>query len=248
MNVVCIIQARTGSSRLPKKVLMDIEGKPMLIHVIERVLLSKNINKVVIATTTKAQDDAIVELIDDYNKSDKVAWFRGSEEDVLDRYYGAAKENNADIVVRITSDCPLIDPEVLDKVIVAFKNASDCDYCSNVIVDRTYPRGLDTEVFSFSILEHMWKNCKEKPEREHVTWHVVKNPDKFKIVPVTNKTDYSKHRWTVDVEEDLELVKKIYARLYSKKPNFNMDDILALFEEDPDLFNINAEIEQKKIQ
>jgi spore coat polysaccharide biosynthesis protein SpsF len=243
-KVVCIIQARSGSTRLPEKVLKKIKGKEMLIHVIERVLHSKLIDKIVIATTTKEPDNKIADLVSDYGNQ-KVSYYRGSELDVLDRYYQAAKEEKADIIIRITSDCPLIDPKIVDKVIEKFLE-KDYDYVSNIIGKRTFPRGLDTEVFSFKILSSLWEQCREKPEREHVTWQIVHNPDKFNVGEVRNETDQSRFRWTVDEEADFELITTIYDELYQESTVFGMKEILHLLKKKPSLFQINEHVEQKK--
>jgi spore coat polysaccharide biosynthesis protein SpsF len=194
-GIVCIIQARSGSSRLPEKVLMPIEGEPMLLHIIDRVLKSTFIDRVVVATTVDERDTKVAELISKH-PSEKLSVFRGSEEDVLDRYYQAAKENGARIIVRLTGDCPLIDPKVIDLVISRYLEG-DYDYVSNVL-ERTFPRGLDTEVFSWEVLERLWKECEADSEREHVTLRIVKHPDEFTTGNVKNVTDLSRYRWTVD--------------------------------------------------
>jgi len=244
MNVVCIIQARIGSTRLSGKVLKRICGKTVLEHDIDRLKRVKNINKIVIATTTLEKDNVIVEEADRL----KVAYFRGSEEDVLSRYYYATKENNADIVVRVTSDCPLIDSEVTEKIIQYYlDNSEKYDYTSNTI-DRTYPRGLDTEVFSFKALERAFNEAESQRDREHVTPYIWGNPNLFKLAQYKNDVDYSALRWTLDTIEDFELINKIYTILYSEKGNnFSMKDIIELYKEYPELKEINEHIEQKKI-
>lgn len=245
-NVVCIIQARMESGRLPGKILLDLEGKPVLLRGVDRVLESKKINQVVVATTIKPHDQEIADLIKNYHP--RVAVFRGSEEDLLDRYYQAAKEFKAGIIIRITSDCPLIDSEVLDKVINVFlQSGEDIDYVANILIKRTYPRGLDVEVFSFNVLEKMWREIKreEKYYREHVTSFIRGNPDLFKCKNITHDIDYSFHRWTLDVEEDYGLIKIIYQELYPKNPNFKMKEIIELFNKRPELIKINQDVEQK---
>jgi len=190
-------------------------------------------------------DDAIVDLISGYD-NELVDVFRGSEQDVLDRYYQAAKVSNAEMVVRITSDCPVIDPEIVDKVVKELLDNPDNDYVSNTVSRLTYPRGLDVEALWFPILEDMWKNCTKPEEREHVTWHITHNQEKFRILSVENDVDYSKFRWTVDEEDDFRLIKEIYSRLYHQKRSFNMKDILELFEKEPELKEINSHVMQKK--
>jgi spore coat polysaccharide biosynthesis protein SpsF len=241
-KIVCIIQARTGSTRLPNKILKPLEGKLLLLRVIDRVLESKHISEVVVATTTNPNDEKIVETLKDYNSRVKVT--RGSEEDVLDRYYQAAKEVRADIIVRITSDNPLIDPDVIDKTIQAVLDDETLQYASNNIGDHTYPRGLDVEVVTFPTLKYVWTTATEQIDREHVTIHIKRFPNQFKWKTITNKTDLSFHRWTVDEENDFELVSKICKRL-KNKPHFRMSDVLKLFEEDPELIKINEEVEQQ---
>lgn len=232
-----------GSTRLPGKILLKLEGKPVLLRVVDRVLESKKINQVVVATTTNPQDKKIVDLLKSYHP--KVVVSRGPEEDVLGNYYQRAKEHGADIIVRITSDCPLIDSEVLDKVIDIFLKEKDLDYVSNVLGKRTYPRGLDVEVFSFKILKKMAQIATGKDDREHVTFYIRKNPGLFKCKNVVNDTDYSFHRWTLDEKDDYKLIKIIYQKLYPKKPNFKMKDVIKLFDKNPELIKINQEVEQK---
>ncbi|MBN2881026.1 glycosyltransferase family protein [Candidatus Woesearchaeota archaeon] len=242
MKVGCIIQARSGSSRLPKKVLMKIEEKEMLSHVVSRVLNSKQIDVVIVATTTQESDNLVEECIKTNHPDVKV--YRGSEDDVLDRFYNAAKENNLDTIVRITGDCPVIDWNVIDEIIINYKKGYD--YASNVLPVRTYPRGLDAEVFGFNILEWMWKNCTKKSEREHVTTYIRENESKFKIYCQKSSVDKSNLRWTVDEESDFKLITEIYHQLYPLNNNFGYNDILELFEKNPELENVNKFVEQKK--
>jgi len=202
LNIVAIIQARMGSTRLPGKVMKTILDKHVILWDIDRVSLSKLIDEIVVAIPFGKQDDVIADTIEEYNN--KILISRGSEDDVLDRYYNAAVQTNADVVVRITSDCPLIDPVVVDHVIEQFLN-NDCDYCSNSL-QRTYPRGLDTEVFSFDALSKAWNESKKDYEREHVTPYIIENPDKFKLLNVSNTIDLSHLRWTLDTKEDFEFI------------------------------------------
>ena len=173
-KVIAIIQARMGSSRLPGKVLKTIKGRPMLWHVVKRVSSAELIDSVIIATSTKAKDDKIEE----FSRSSRVKVYRGSENDVLDRYYKAAKEAGADVIVRITADCALICPEVIDKVVSEFLK-SRCDYATNGLV-YTYPDGCDTEVFSLNALAKAWQECGDAAQREHVTPY-IRNSGKFKL-------------------------------------------------------------------
>lgn len=244
MNVVCIIQTRIGSTRLPGKVLKKICNKTVLEHDIDRLKRVKNIDKIVIATTILEKDNLIVEEADRLG----IAYYRGSEEDVLSRYYYAAKENKADIVVRVTSDCPLIDSAITGQIIQYYlDNREKYDYVSNTI-DRTYPRGLDTEVFSFKALEKAFNEATSQRDREHVTPYIWDNPNLFKILQYRGEVDYSDLRWTLDTTEDFELINRIYTSLYPQKCNeFAMKDIIELYEKYPELHNINNTIEQKKV-
>ena len=235
MNIAVIIQARMGSTRLPGKIMKKILGKTVLVHDLDRIKEMKTINKIVVATTDLEKDAIIVKTVKGYNKN--IGIFRGSESDVLDRYYKAAKEYNADVIVRITSDCPLIDPKISDLVVEAFlKNESD--YCCNNM-PRTYPHGLDTEAFSFEALERAWKEAHTPYEREHVTPYIIENPDKFKIINVKKDVDLSHLRWTLDYSEDFEFITEIYKRLYPKKRIFYMADILDVLNREPWLIEIN---------
>jgi spore coat polysaccharide biosynthesis protein SpsF len=243
LNIVAIIQARMGSTRLPGKVMKEILGKPIILWDLDRVSLSKLIDEIVVAIPYGEENDVIVDTIKKYN--DKILTTRGSEDDVLDRYYQAAVQTNADVVVRITSDCPLIDPFVIDNVIKQFLD-NDCDYCSNSLT-RTYPRGLDTEVFSFKALETACNEATKDYEREHVTPYIIENLDKFKLLNVANDIDLSHMRWTLDTEKDFKFIIAVYKRIFPKKQLFLMDDILELMDKEPELIDINRHIEQKKI-
>ena len=243
MKVVAIIQARMGSTRLPGKVMKEILGKPVILWDLDRISLSKLIDEIVVAIPHGKENDVIADTIKEYN--DKIIIARGSEDDVLDRYYKAAVQTNADVVIRITSDCPLIDPVVIDQVIKQFLD-NDCDYCSNSLT-RTYPRGLDTEVFSFKALEEAWNEAKKDYEREHVTPYIIENLDKFKLLNVANDIDLSHLRWTLDTKEDFELINAVYKRIFPKKQLFLMDDVLELLGKEPELIEINRHIEQKQV-
>lgn len=210
MRIVAIIQARMGSTRLPGKILKKVNGRSLLSYQLERLQQSNYINDLVIATTIDEKDDLIVEFC----KKNNILWFRGSEEDVLARYYETAKTFKADVIVRITSDCPIIDVQVVDKTIWNFMD-NNFEYVSNT-VERTYPRGLDTEVFTFAALEKAYNEATLARDREHVTAYFYTNPDVFKVGSVQNEVDYSKYRWTVDTEEDFQLIKNIIEKLFSK--------------------------------
>jgi spore coat polysaccharide biosynthesis protein SpsF len=241
-NIVAIVQARMGSTRLPGKVMCDLIGRPLLVHEIERVLRSKRIGSVVIATTNLPGDNVIVQLCQDHGWQ----YFRGDEQDVLDRYYRAAQTSNADVIVRLTSDCPLIDPLVIDSVIDRFcRDYPHTDYASNVIPIRTYPRGLDTEIMTMEALERSWNDESDPTLREHVTQHIVKNPGKFRIALVTHDQDLSNLRWTVDTREDLMFVREVYAHFGHN--SFSWMDVLELVIQQPELSLINQDIPQKVV-
>lgn len=254
MKVVAIVQARMGSTRLPGKVLKDIEGETMLARVVQRLSRSRLIDEILIATTDRVADDAIVEEC----QRCSVQVFRGDEDDVLDRYFRAAQLARAEVVVRITSDCPLIDPGVTDKTIRAFLDPTYLDptyldpqgqampdYASNVVV-RTYPRGLDTEVMTAQALERCWRAANQPYERTHVTPYIYEHPAEFKILSVTGETDFSRHRWTVDTPEDLEFVRAIYARL-KDHDDFGAPDVLELLDREPALLELNHSVAQKAL-
>lgn len=244
MKVGAVVQARMGSTRLPGKVMLDICGKPIIYHVIERLKQCKNVDEIIIATTILKQDEIIVEEASKNN----VKFFRGSEEDVLSRYYHAARENSLDVIVRVTSDCPLIDPLIIDKVVDCF-TTNECDMATNVSIDlsmRTFPRGLDVEVFSFESLEYAFKNANKKYQREHVTPYFYENSNR--IIYYKNDADLSEYRWTLDTDDDLKLISFIYKYLYRGKHNFYFRDVLKLLEEHQEMKNINAHVEQKKIR
>lgn len=245
MKVVCLVQARVGSTRLPGKILKGICGKTILHHEIDRLKKCKEIDEIVIATTDKEDDDKIV------NEAKKlsVKYFRGSENDVLSRFYYAAKENNADIVVRVTSDCPCIDFEILDKMLIYFKDKykeKQIDYLSNTI-NRTYPRGYDIEIFTFSALEKSYINAKKEYEREHVTPYIYDKTNNFLKLSFENKDDYSEYRVTLDTIEDFIVIKNIFENLYYKNPYFKLNDVVQYLNNNLHIVDINKHIEQKKL-
>ena len=233
-KVGAVIQARMGSTRLPGKVMKIIEGKTALAHVIERVKLSKLIDDVLIATTIHERDDVIV---DEALKCGALV-LRGSEEDVLSRYYFSARENGFDPIVRVTSDCPLIDHHITDNLIRQYL-AGDSDIVGTAgIGKRTYPTGLDCSVFSFEKLQEAYLKADKQYQREHVTPYIYENG---KVTIIENPIDYSRHRWTLDTKEDLELIEAIYSRLYKGKHDFFFKDILHLVVvEEPELSKINV--------
>ncbi|MFZ1917433.1 MAG: aminotransferase class III-fold pyridoxal phosphate-dependent enzyme [Terriglobales bacterium] len=232
---VAIIQARMGSTRLPGKSMAEIDGRPMLWHVAQRVKRASLVDRVVVATSTNRADDAIADMC----RRDGIPCYRGSENDVLDRFYSAARAEKAAWVVRITADCPLIDPEVIDRVVRRFQRG-DLDYASNAMV-RSYPDGLDTEVFSFSALEKAWHEATKTSEREHVTPYL--RSEKFRTANVESDSTslYQHYRWTVDELQDLEFIRAVY-RAMRDKGEFGMKDVLELLEKSPGLDRMNSEI------
>jgi spore coat polysaccharide biosynthesis protein SpsF (cytidylyltransferase family) len=226
-----------GSTRLSGKVMLEISGKPVLWHVINRVSKSKLIDGLVVATTTNHEDDAI----EKFCSKNSIMVFRGSEDDVLDRYYQCARKLNIENIVRITADCPLHDPAVIDLVIERYRQGN-YDYVSN-IDPPTYPDGIDVEVFSFRALDIAWRNASLVSEREHVTPYIRKHRDFFKINNVTNDEDLSFYRWTLDQVEDFEFIQKIYKKFSeSNTDDFYTQDIIGLLEKNPELTNINSAI------
>lgn len=241
-HVVIIIQARMESTRLPGKVMMRVLGRPLLSYLIERVRRVNNANEVVVATTEKEVDD----VIEQYCQEKGVAVFRGNEENLLDRYSQAARIFEADPVVRITADCPLIDPEVIEKVIQFYLD-HDYDYVGNTLT-LTFPRGMDTEVFSRKTLEMAAQQAKKDNEREHVTLYIYKNPKQFKLANVPYEIDKSQYRLTVDTNEDFKLIKEIIEKLYPINPKFSLEDIITMLDENPELSKINSDVVQKSIE
>jgi len=222
--LVAVVQARMGSTRLPGKVMMEICGKPILWHVVNRLKHSKRIEKIIIATTNNVIDDKIVEFAVENN----IDCYCGSEEDVLDRYYQVSVKFNFEHIVRITADCPTIDPKVVDKVIGKYiDNLGEVDYVSN-IHPPTYPDGLDVEVFSFTALEIAWRDAQGEYQREHVTSFFRDNPGIFKLINVENSEDLSDVKLSVDTLDDFNFVKSIFENLYPKKEIFLIDDIIEL--------------------
>lgn len=237
-RIICMIQARMSSTRLPGKIMLTLLDKPMLWWDVYRVRQARLIDEIVIATTTETADDTTA----DYCQDNNWAYFRGSEQDVLDRYYQAAQQANANYIVRITSDCPIIDAHVLDYVIAAHLSAvPGVDYTSNVLA-RTYPRGLDTEVITFAALERAWRED-TSGWREHVTPYIHQQPDKFRLQGVTNPSDMSNYRLTVDTPQDLELIRRIYSHF--GHGDFTWGEVVELLAQHPDWLDLNRAVQQK---
>jgi len=244
VRIVIITQARMLSRRLPGKVLRHVVGKPLLQWHVERLQQVSGISEVVVATSDRDADDPIAEACAGWG----VACFRGPELDVLKRYELAAEGHAADVVVRVTSDCPLIDPQEVRRVIDRYLE-SGTDYCSNTI-ERTFPRGLDTEVFSRAVLKIAHDSALDQAEREHVTPFIWGSPERFSITSVTADEDHSDHRWCVDTEDDLRLIEALLSDLDGRgmASTFSWLDVLEVFSRRPDLQIINRHTRQKKIR
>jgi spore coat polysaccharide biosynthesis protein SpsF len=243
-RVVIISQARMTSTRLPGKVAINVLGKSLLQHHLERLQRVNLMSQVIVATTVNSSDDIIVGICEGLG----VAVHRGSEHDVLARYYHAAVEFDADIIVRVTSDCPLIDPEVMDKTIARYLALEpNINYVSNCRLKRTYPRGLDTEVFGFKSLKQAFEQAKRPFEREHVTPFIWQRPERFALANVEHDNDISHCRWTVDTSEDLDLIERMLTACYPSNPEFGLQDCIDLLHRHPEWENINKHIEQKKM-
>ena len=221
-----------GSSRLPGKVLMRVdEKKTVLSFTLEQLRFCKNIDRVVIATTNLKEDNIIADFAEEIG----VECFRGDSQNVLDRYYSCAKKFNFPVIVRITADCPLIDPQIVDTVIEEFKKKS-VDYVTNCI-ERTFPYGTEVEVFSILALAESWKNAKLPSEKEHVTPYIKNHQEKFRVFNLRHKENFSRYRWVVDRENDLDLVRKIVMKIYERP--ILMKHIVSLFAKEPNLLHIN---------
>lgn len=243
MRTVAIIQARMGSSRLPGKVLLDLYGKTVLGRVVERASRMTRVRDVIVATSNEESDDPVAEEC----RRLGVACFRGSEDDVLDRFRGAADALTAEQCVRITADCPLIDPDVSDDIIDQFERADPAvDYASNKI-PQSFPRGLDTEVFSREALERTARWARKPYHRTHVTAYMYQMPELFTTLSVVSDVDRSDWRWTIDTREDLAFVRSIYERM-DGKPNFGWLDVVALLDKEPSLAEVNRHVVQKEIE
>jgi spore coat polysaccharide biosynthesis protein SpsF len=240
-RVVCTIQARMTSTRLPGKVLMPAVGRPLLALMIERLQRAERIDGIVIATTEDASSDPIEGLAHDLG----VGCFRGSEEDVLSRVLGAARAADADVIVETTGDCPLIDPAVVDRVIEGYQ-AGGVDYCSNIL-ERTYPRGLDVQVFPTAVLAEVDRLTQDPADREHVSLYIYEHPERYRLRSVVSDHPESADlRLTVDLPEDYELIRTIFEELYPADPAFGLDAILELLSARPELADLNRHVEQKK--
>ncbi len=235
-TVLALIQARTGSTRLPGKVLLDLAGKTALEHVIERIRHCKLVDDYIVATTINRQDLPIVNLC----VSLGVRVYCGCEEDPLERYFQAARLYGGEHIIRIKADCPAIDPRIVDEA-VALHIKTGADYTTNTL-QRTYPVGQDVEIVTRQTLQRLWQCAKLFSEREHVTLYIHKHPDEFHTEHLKYSRDYSEKRWTMDEPADYEFMKIIFNKLYPKNPIFSMEEILNFLEKHPELENLNAHI------
>lgn len=236
--ILCIVQARSSSSRLPGKVLKPILGKPMIVHELERLQHSKRIDKIVLATSMDKSDNELAETV----AVREIDVYRGSLDDVLDRYYQCAKKNQPEHVVRITGDCPVIDWRIVDAVIEKHLEERN-DYTS---LSEEYPDGLDTEVVRFSVLEQAWKNAKLSSEREHVTLYIRNHIEQFQCGQMACLQDLNWMRWTVDEPQDFEFIRQVYEALYIDNKDFSMQDILRLLKKRPEMSAINQGIQRNE--
>lgn len=249
MRRVIIVQARMTSTRLPGKVLLDLAGRPLLAQQLHRLKRCRHADEIVVATTTQGADDPVVTLAD----REGVRWFRGNEADVLSRYVGAAREVKADVVVRVTADCPLIDPEESDRVIERLVDSPEpCDYTSNVhavgVEHRTYPRGLDTEAMFADTIERVHRLARSAPAREHVTVYIWKErPDLFVTHLVADVEDNSDLRWTVDERADLEMMRRLYDALGVGDRRVGYRQVLAYVRAHPELSALNAAVAPRTV-
>ncbi len=231
-----------SSTRLPGKTMKSILGRPLLSFVLERLQKCKCQDQIIVATTNKPLDKQIV----DFCRREHVDYYIGDESDVLDRYFQTAQAFGADVVVRVTGDCPLIDPAIVDEVISFYvDHYPKYDYVSNVI-DRTYPRGMDVEVFSLKCLEALKRYAVTPEEKEHVTLYVLNHRDRFTTHSIVIKKDLSDYRLTVDTEEDFRLIRNIIEALYPTNRQFTMKDILKVLDEHPDWKELNVHVKQKE--
>lgn len=240
MNIIVILQARMSSSRLPNKVLKLIANKPMLQLQIERIQQAKLIDKIIVATSNQREDDAINLLCEQLN----ITCYRGSLSNVLDRFYRVANEYNADHIVRLTGDCPLIDPQIIDSVIELHLKQRG-DYTSNCRIP-CLPDGLDVEVFTKAALNSSWQQATKPSEKEHVTQFMRNHDELFTLIDYQYSPDLSAYRWTVDEPDDFEFVTQVYQKLYNQKINFTMSDILSLLEKQPELARINNQFSRNE--
>lgn len=243
-RIILIVQARMNSTRLPGKILLKVLDIPLLGFQIQRLQRVRQMTEIVLATSRQATDEPLLLFC----KETRIPLYRGSEENVLERYYEAAKSFSADIVIRISGDCPLIDPAIVDQGISMFIDNFPCyDYISNTH-QRTFPRGMDVEIFTFDALKKSYEEAQSLAEKEHVTPYIYRHPELFKIGQFLFSSNQSDYRLTVDTLEDFHLIKKILEELYPVNPEFTLEDILELLRLHPDWVKINSHIQQKNVE
>jgi spore coat polysaccharide biosynthesis protein SpsF len=260
-KIAAIIQGRMSSSRLPGKILADIAGQPMLQRVFIRTSRAATVTETIFATTTDPSDDPVAEYCD----FSGIPFTRGSLYDVLDRYYQTAKQVKADVVVRITADCPVIDPALIDDCVNTVIGNGEFDFAANRLpppLHRTYPIGLDTEVCTFAVLERAWKEAKEPQHREHAMPYFYEgvelitnnqllqtgiSPRGFKVALLHHVTDFGDYRWTVDTPEDLKFIRQVYSR-FDGRDDFTWKEVLDLVHDEPDLMKINSGVKHKTLK
>lgn len=242
-TVAIIVQARMTSTRLPGKILKTVLDKPLLAYELERLQRVRLADQIIMATTVNATDQPVVDLCNTLG----ILSYRGSEQDVLSRYYEAACQYPSEVIVRITADCPFIEPALVDEVIRLYLEEPQAyDYVSNTH-DAGFPVGLATEVFSFNALETAYREASQPYEREHVTPYIYQHPARFRLGHLRSERNLSHNRWTVDTPEDFELIQHILQALYPSHPQFTMDDVLTLLDQNPHWRDINSHIHQKRL-
>ncbi|TGK09962.1 acylneuraminate cytidylyltransferase [Leptospira fletcheri] len=244
MKTAFIVQARMTSTRLPGKILKKVIDKTLLEYQIERLQRVRLVDGIIIATTTNESDQPVVDLCERMN----IPYYRGSESDVLSRYYEAATQFGVENIIRVTSDCPIIDPEILSEIVQSYfmYQKSGVDYVSNTL-ERSFPRGMDAEIFSYKTLSAAHRAAFDPSDREHVTPYIYKNPSLFSLRSVINSIDESSFRLTVDTQEDYELIKIIIETLYPENPEFGVKQVIEFLNKNPEYIKINEHIAQKKL-
>ncbi|MGL4874552.1 MAG: cytidylyltransferase domain-containing protein [Clostridium sp.] len=245
MKVVCVVQARMSSSRLPGKVLMKIEGVSILEHIIRRLKKSEEIDEIIIATTENKEDDKIEELV--RNLDTKI--FRGNLFNVLERYYFAVRERSEKILIRITGDCPCVDYKLIDDMVRAFKEEyiqNRIEYMNNTF-ENNYPRGYDVEIFTKKALEKAYYNAEKDYEKEHVTPYLYDKENNFKIKIYKGEKIYPNYRVTVDTTEDFQVVENIFKNLYRENPYFGIEAVVNYLNKNNQVLDINSKVKQKKL-
>jgi len=240
-KIIAVIQGRMGSTRLPGKVLADIEGKPLIWHIFNRLQKISLISEVVISTTNQSTDKPLIE----FAKKENIAYFAGSEDDIIDRIYKTGEKFSCDILVKINADCPLIDIELIENGINLFLSSKNKPDLITNCVEETFPEGMQYSIFNFNVIKKIWLTLKESFWREYFYRFMIENKNNFSIINIKNEKDLSKLRWTVDYQEDLEFVKKIYSKLYSKNQFFGMNEILNLLDKNPEIRKINDKYSSK---